>query len=128
MQSAFWGIFSGPRASPGNQKPLQALDLQGFFKWLRSQDLNLGPSGYEPDELPGCSTPHVFVRDGRLRCKRFFALRGMRQCMDGASDAELPVSWPEANIRASSPLRMSSQKSSRSAAAALLMAVSFVTG
>jgi hypothetical protein len=27
---------------------------------MRGQDLNLRPSGYEPDELPGCSTPRRF--------------------------------------------------------------------
>src|SRR5208282_3285681 len=48
--------------------------------WLRGLDLNQRPSGYEPDELPGCSTPRsgnkplcpasgsdarIFVKTGR---------------------------------------------------------------
>ena len=28
---------------------------------LREQDLNLRPSGYEPDELPGCSIPRFYL-------------------------------------------------------------------
>jgi len=28
-----------------------------LVNWWRGGDLNSRPSGYEPDELPGCSTP-----------------------------------------------------------------------
>src|SRR5450830_122457 len=42
------------------KKPLRAFAVNGFLRiWLRGQDLNLRPSGYEPDELPDCSTPRL---------------------------------------------------------------------
>ena len=35
----------------------KALRNPQSLHWLRGLDLNQRPSGYEPDELPGCSTP-----------------------------------------------------------------------
>jgi hypothetical protein len=36
------------------------IDLKSFRSyWLRGLDLNQRPLGYEPNELPDCSTPHL---------------------------------------------------------------------
>ena len=37
--------------------------------WLRGLDLNQRPSGYEPDELPGCSTPRSNYGDAGAEIK-----------------------------------------------------------
>ena len=57
---------------------LMKSDLCWF--WLRGQDLNLRPSGYEPDELPGCSTPRHHIGVCRPGSPVFLIVRPRKLC------------------------------------------------
>ena len=59
-------------------KTKKAPKFRCFVIWLRGPDLNRRPSGYEPDELPSCSTPRpkygVYYSDLNQKIKRFLLI------------------------------------------------------
>jgi hypothetical protein len=71
-------IFShtNVKSAAGILKNVSAISCRHSAKdWLRGLDLNQRPSGYEPDELPGCSTPrfHYVATDDEIKRKTPFA-------------------------------------------------------
>ena len=51
--------------------------------WLRGLDLNQRPLGYEPNELPDCSTPHLYVnnRGAQGQTAEWAAVRRLRSAI-----------------------------------------------
>src|SRR5438034_10391769 len=48
-------------------------------KWLRGVDLNHRPLGYEPNELPDCSTPRTDNNNPPI-CRQTWAWAGLMSC------------------------------------------------
>src|SRR5215467_1444605 len=80
----------------------------GALGWLRGKDLNLRPLGYEPNELPDCSTPQIHGSEpsqGRQIFMSFFSLPWSLR-MQALLEAMRPGTEEEALARAIDPERL----------------------
>ncbi len=91
---------SGPQF-PISKKQKRLAYTKRFACWLRGQDLNLRPSGYEPDELPDCSTPRPL--EGRIimtypRCVNNYS----QSATNAANRSQRTVSPPSSQLNSPS--------------------------
>jgi hypothetical protein len=69
-------------------------------KWLRGVDLNHRPLGYEPNELPDCSTPHL-DHSNHAECRQTLPTTTAAQMgLTGTLAANSALSFGEIEARA----------------------------
>ena len=76
----------------GKAKKLPRFPRKSRGLWLRGPDLNRRPSGYEPDELPDCSTPRYnFGAGDRGRTGTGFLPRDFKS--RASANSATPAYW-----------------------------------
>ena len=88
--SAYCRLIARQVSFQTDRRPRLCLGLRPSW---RGQDLNLRPSGYEPDELPDCSTPRCLLHDSGQRARPAAAPFGT-----GDGDTTTPLGTPSTKI------------------------------